>query len=155
PEVQIVTTKNEMANLILEMKKSRYLRSEADYFEFEKQVNRTWHSTRFSQDFWHREEIQSLAALKLEYDAELMGMMCINYRESQVFPDSQKRLMEVFAAQAASVIYNAKIWDRNNRYWETRRADSLSLSVNEIVSSLAHNSGNLVFSTNMRLGKLQ
>jgi hypothetical protein len=46
--------------------------------------------------------------------------------------------MEVFAAQAASVVYNAKTWERNNRYFEMRRADSLSLSVSEIVSSLAH-----------------
>ncbi len=155
PEVQIVTTKNEMAKMILELKASRYLESEADYFKFEAEVNRSWHSNRFKSDFWHREKIKSLAALKLEHGGELVGMMFINYREPQVFTDPQKRLMEVFAAQAASVIYNAKTWERNNRYWEMQRADSLSLSVSEIVSSLAHNSGNLVFSTNMRVGRIQ
>jgi signal transduction histidine kinase len=82
-------------------------------------------------------------------------MMFVNYREPQVFTEPQKRLIQVFAAQAASVIYYAKTWERNNRYWEMQRADSLTLSVSEIVSSLAHNSGNLVSSTNMRLGRLQ
>lgn len=154
PEVKIVTTKNEMAKMILKLKESRYLKSEADYLEFEREVNRDWHSDRFAADFWHREQIESLAALKLEYGGELVGMMFINYREPQVFPDSEKRLMEVFAAQAASVIYNAKTWERNNRYWEIRRADSLSLSVSEVVSSLAHNSGNLLHSINVRHGLL-
>jgi signal transduction histidine kinase len=155
PEVHIVTTKNEMAKLILETKESQYFTNEEEYYRFLSGINRTWHSERFTEDFWHREKIKSLAALKLEYGGEVVGMMYINYREPQIFPESQKRLMEVFAAQAASVIYNAKIWERNDRYWETRRADSFSLSVNEIVSSLAHNSGNLIFSANLGLGDLQ
>ena len=155
PEVQIVTTKNEMAKMILELNEYRYVSNEEEYVKFEAEVNRTWHSNRFKEDFWHREKIKSLAALKLEHGGEVVGMMFINYRVPQVFTESQKRLIQVFAAQAASVIYYAKTWERNSRYWEMQRADSLTLSVSEIVSSLAHNSGNLVFSTNMRLGRLQ
>lgn len=155
PEVRMVTTKNEMAKMILKLKESRYLKNEVDYLEFEAEVNRNWHSNRFPTDFWHREKIKSLAALKLEHGGELVGMMFINFREQKDFPEHDKRLMEVFAAQAASVIYNAKTWERNNRYWEMQRADSLSLSVSEIVSSLAHNSGNLLYSINQRYGRLQ
>lgn len=155
PAVRMVTTKNEMAKMILKMKESRYLRNEEEYLEFQAEVNRSWHSNRFTEDFWHREKIKSLAALKLEHGGELVGMMFINFREPQVFPEAERRLMEVFAAQAASVIYNANTWERNNSYSETRRRDSLSLSVSEIVSSLAHNSGNLLHSINMRYGRLQ
>lgn len=152
--VQIEPNENDMANLIVTQNKPIYLKNEADYLDFEREVNRRWHSERFDQDFWHRENIQSLAALKLEHRGETVGVMFINYRKPKDFTDYVERLIKVFASQAASAIYNAKISEQNKQFLEIRRADSLSLSVSEIVSSLAHNAGHLLNRINHRFGKI-
>ncbi|MGA9771829.1 MAG: GAF domain-containing protein [Blastocatellia bacterium] len=153
-DVQIATNENDMANMILKEKEPLYLKHEDDYLAFERSVNRHWHSDRLPSDFWHREKVESLAALKLEHRGEIVGVMFINYREPQVFPDYVERLIKVFASQASSAIYNAKISEQNKKFWETRRADSLSLSVSEIVYSLAHNSGHLLNQISDSFGKI-
>jgi len=153
--VQIVPNENDMANMVLKLPSALYLKNEQAYLRFEQKCNRKWHSERFKEDFWHREKIKSFAAIKLEHRKEIVGVMFINYRDRHVSPSSIERLMKVFASQAASAIYNAKIFEENKQFWNIRRADSLSLTVSEIVYSLAHNSGHLLNQINDSFGKIE
>lgn len=153
--VRIVTNENDMANMVLKLEDPLYLKSEKDYLAFEREVGRKWHSDRLPADFWHREKIKSLAALKLKHRDEIVGVMFINYREPQVFSESVERLIKVFSSQAAAAIYNAKITEQNKEFWETKRGDSLSLTVSEVVFSLAHNSGHLLGEVADSFGKIE
>jgi signal transduction histidine kinase/putative methionine-R-sulfoxide reductase with GAF domain len=153
--LRIVTNENHLANVILESDKPLYCKKESDFREFEEKSGRVWRSDRFDDDFWRRERIESLAALKLEHRGEVMGVMFINYRTPQEFSDASKRLMEGFASQAALAMYNARIIAENNQFLETKRKDSLSLSVSEVVYSVAHNQGNMVDRVSFRSKEIE
>jgi signal transduction histidine kinase len=153
--LKIATNENHMANLVLQSPNPLYLRNEEEYLEFERHSKRKWVSDRFKEDFWHRERIKSLAAFKLEHRSQILGVMFINYREPQDFSDSSReRVFKIFGSQAAAAIYNVKISDQNKKFWEKQRGDSLSLTVSEVVSSLAHNSGHLLNRINNSFSKL-
>lgn len=143
-KLRIVTNENHMANFVLNRPKPLYLTNEKEYLEFERECGRKWNSDRFKEDFWHREKIKSLAAFKVENGAQILGVMFINYREPQTFSDSVERVFKVFASQAASAIYNAKLSDQNKLFWEKQRSDSFALTVSEVVTGMAHNSGHLL-----------
>jgi signal transduction histidine kinase len=154
PKNRVVTSENHMANMILRQSESVYLRNEQDYLAFSRATARSWQSDRFADDFWHREEIRSLAAIKLEHAGETLGVMFINYREPKAFSEAEMRLIDLFASQTASIIYDSRLWEQNSRFWETRRADSLSLSVNELTSGLAHDAGALLALISMQFAKV-
>lgn len=132
-------TENHWPSIILNLKGSAlYLETEKQYLDFQAEIKRVWDGLRFTSDFWHREQIKSLAALRLEHDNEPVGIMFVNYRTPQKFNEPTQKLIRAFAAQAAAAIARTK------QFWETQRRDSFSLSVSEIVGSLAHNSVNLL-----------
>lgn len=158
PEVKDIPTEvkeNDWPNIILNLKRvAVYLEDEEQYLDFQREVKRTWRGDRFDRDFWHREGINSLAALRLEHKSEPVGIMFVNYRRPQQFNDPTKKLIEAFAAQAASAIANAKYVAQNRKLWDMQRRDSFSLSVSEVIASLAHNSGNLLHVISMRFAAL-
>jgi signal transduction histidine kinase len=136
---------NDWPNIILNLNEvPKYLETEEEYLEFQLQTNRVWEGDRFPDDFWHREEIKSSAALRLEHKNEPLGVMFVNYRTPQKFNESTRKLVEAFAAQAAAAIAHAKISEHHRQFYEAQRRNSLAMSVSEIVASLAHNSGNLL-----------
>ncbi|HJP93602.1 MAG TPA: GAF domain-containing sensor histidine kinase [Pyrinomonadaceae bacterium] len=159
PAVRDIPTEvkeNDWPNILLNLSDSAiYLESECEYVNFQKQVGRHWLGDRFDRDFWHREQIKSLALLRLEHGNEPVGVLFVNYRTPQRFNAPTKRLIQAFAAQAASAIINAKLLEQDREFWERQRRDSFSLSVSEVFASLAHNSGNLMHAIGMRFAELQ
>lgn len=151
--VHIVPNKNDIAMKVLDQG-TVYVKNDKQYSEFEREVGRKWLSNRFDEDFFHREKIRSFAAVKLEHERETVGVMFFNYREQQEFSEPTVRLINGFASQASSAIYSARLTAQNKQFWETRRADSLSLAASEIISSLAHNAANVLNSINGWFGLL-
>lgn len=153
PEVKNVPSEvkeNDWPNIILNLDEvAVYLETEQQYLDFQRKVHRVWRGDRFDLDFWHREKIASLAALRLEHKGEPVGVMFVNYRTPQKFNEPTRKLIRAFAAQAASAIA------RNKQFWESHRRDSFSLSVSEIVASLAHNSVNLLNVANSRFARFE
>jgi GAF domain-containing protein len=58
--------------------------------------------------FVFRENLKSVAAVPLLVDSEIVGVLFVNYRQQQTFPQQQRELIELFAAQAAIAIKNAR-----------------------------------------------
>lgn len=134
-------TENDLANKI-RLSGTQYFKDKKEYHRFEKEVKRKWQGT-FSQPFWDREDIKSLAALCLKHGDEVVGVMFVNYRTKQSF-EEHKRLIEAFASQATSAIVNAKLLEQNKLFWELKRRDSLAVALSHVLPGLAHNSGNLL-----------
>jgi signal transduction histidine kinase len=153
PEVRNIPKEikeNDWPNIILNLDhSSEYIENEHQYLNFQKRVSRVWRGHRFDRDFWYREQIRSFAALRLEHRDEPVGIMFVNYRSPQKFNEPTRRLIEAFAAQAASAIA------RNRQFWETHRRDSFSLSINEIVASLSHNAANLLNVADVRFARFE
>ena len=142
-------------DLVLE-KGNIYLRNEIEYSDLLGKMGIEKRDRNLlEQDFWHREKLKSSALLRLELDAESVGVMSINYRSQQEFNPSAKEIIEFIAQFVANGIVNDRLLTENYRFWEAQRGYSLSLSLSEVVTSLAHNSGNLVSAINMQFGRLQ
>jgi len=59
--------------------------------------------------FVDREEIKSCAAILLKVRNKIVGLMFINYRNKQKFDENQKKIIKIFANQAAIAIRNANL----------------------------------------------
>jgi PAS domain S-box-containing protein len=59
--------------------------------------------------FNEREKTQSLAALILRVENEIVGLMFLNYRTPQSFSAIEKKIMETFASQAAIAIRSSRL----------------------------------------------
>lgn len=77
--------------------------------------------TQTRQRFVIRERVQSTAALPLMIDGKTVGALFINYRKPQTFPEHQRELIEIFAAQAAIAIANVGLYETSQK-----RAEALS-----------------------------
>ncbi|GAB4491317.1 MAG: GAF domain-containing protein [Anaerolineales bacterium] len=77
--------------------------------------------TQTRQRFVVRERVQSTAAIPLMIDGKTVGALFINYRVPQTFPEHQKELIEIFAAQAAIAIANVSLYENSQK-----RAEALS-----------------------------
>ncbi len=58
--------------------------------------------------FVFREDIQSTAGIPLLLGGEVLGVLFANYKRPQTFSNRQRKLIELFASQAANVISNAR-----------------------------------------------
>ncbi len=70
-----------------------------------------------------REYIKSTAAIPLMVGDEILGVLFANYRSHQSFDEQQKRLIELFAAQAAIAIWNARSFSGMQKRLEERLTD--------------------------------
>ena len=77
-----------------------------------------------------REELKSIAAIPLKAGRETVGLMFANFRTPQAFTVEQKRLIELFANQAAVAIHN---YELNQQI--ARRVQALA-TLNEIGQTL-------------------
>lgn len=96
--------------------------------------------TQTRQRFVVRECIQSTAALPLRIDGRTVGALFINYRVPQTFPQHQRELIEIFAAEAAIAIANISLYESSQK-----RAEALSRlnSVSENLIQLSEGSADL------------
>jgi GAF domain-containing protein len=98
---------SDFVSLMLQQHKPLYLEGEQKYKEFcqSQGTVRPWHEN----DFWHREGICSMAAIRLEDSRKRpIGVMFINYRSLLEFDSLTMKMIELFASQAASAIANAR-----------------------------------------------
>jgi GAF domain-containing protein len=65
---------------------------------------------RVGKRFIDREKIISSAGCLLKVHGDIVGLMFVNYRNKQRFGDNEKRIIEIFANQAAIAIRNAKMF---------------------------------------------
>ncbi len=63
-----------------------------------------------------REGIVSSAAVPLRAGDESVGVMFVNYREPQLFTEDQRRVIELFANNAAVAIHNTRLFDESQGY---------------------------------------
>lgn len=77
--------------------------------------------------FHIREQVKSMAALVLSAGGEAVGLMFLNYRSQQPFPDSVKKLMKTFASYAAIAIKNSRLiqQSRKNEAFQKRIIDKI------------------------------
>ncbi len=74
--------------------------------------------------FVYRENIASVTAIPLTAANQVVGVLFVNYRKPQTFPEHQRELISVFATQAAIAIANATLFETSQK----REATLQSLS---------------------------
>ncbi len=74
-----------------------------------------------------REGILSSAAVPLEAAGETVGAMFVNYRSRQPFTPEQRGAIELFANQAATAIYNARVYEEAQTSLQERIDDIRAL----------------------------
>ena len=65
--------------------------------------------------FTVHQEIRSFAGVPLEFQDELLGVLCINYRKRHQFSEHAKQVFELFAQQAALVIESNQLMREQER----------------------------------------
>lgn len=100
--------------------KSVFFNEKSEYINYQKIHSKKHEIVHFQSDFWTRENIKSLAAIKLSVNLgnkiKNVGVMFINFRSEVVFNKQIKRIIETFASFASSSISNAQIFERNRQY---------------------------------------
>lgn len=64
---------------------------------------------RQRRTFTQRQQVVSFAGVPLLSGEELLGIMCVNYRSPHYFPDDERRIIELFAQQAATALQSARL----------------------------------------------
>ena len=97
------------AELVIAGGESRYIEKDIEHDMIMQEVKRFDHEGMPKQRFNEREKIQSMAALVLRVEGEIVGLMFLNYRMPQKFSGLEKKIMETFALQAAIAIKNSRL----------------------------------------------
>jgi len=83
-----------------------------------------------------REEVKSTAVVPLMFGTEIVGVLFANYRSPQTFPPEQRELIELFAAQAAIAIRNARLVDQYRVLQEIGRDITSVLDKDELLQKI-------------------
>ncbi len=76
----------------------------------------TWSTEKgWRKSFLYREGIASSAAVPLIVDKNKVGVLFVNYRTLHVFENQERRVIEIFAAQAATAIHNAALFEQERQ----------------------------------------
>jgi signal transduction histidine kinase len=65
--------------------------------------------------FTQRQRVISFAGVPLLRGEELLGIMCVNYRSPHHFSDDERRIIELFAQQAATALQSARLRDQERK----------------------------------------
>jgi hypothetical protein len=109
----------ELAELIINGK-TTFFNSHKEYNDYIRRQNKKHTKANFTEDFWTREQIQSMAAIRLSNNIESknkpVGVMFINFRNRILFNEEIIRIIETFAALASGSIYNGFVFERNRLF---------------------------------------
>jgi len=98
---------------------TRYFNNHSEYINYISRKSRNKERI-FKEEFWTREGIQAMAAIKLVNDERLsgksVGVMFINFRKQVVFDEELKTILEPFASFASAGIANALVSERNRQF---------------------------------------
>jgi GAF domain-containing protein len=96
-----------------------------------------------AKSFVQREGIASTAAIRLFAQNKAVGALFINYRSHHPFSSEEKRIIQLFAAQAATAIQNARLFrlerEQRQRAETLRRVAQIvnsNVSLGELVESI-------------------
>ncbi len=82
-----------------------------------------------------REKIQSMATVPMKIGSEIVGVLFVSYRQKQGFSKPQRELVELFAAQTAIAIRNARLLIRRKALLESGNllASQVNRTENELL----------------------
>jgi len=106
-----------LAEIILS-DESQYFSSDKEYQRYRTRKRPTYANRHFDAEFWPREGIQSLAAIRLVSkigSKQPVGVLFVNFRRPVIFTEDTKRIIHTFASFAAGVIDTAFKFELNRR----------------------------------------
>ncbi len=94
-----------------------------------------WNDLEMNQGgFIKREKILSSAVIPLLVGKERIGILFVNFRKPHLFPNSEQKIIELFAQQAALAIHNARLYDELRL--RKRHLEAVHKAGTEIVSNI-------------------
>ncbi|GEM_PF-1422042 len=105
-----------------------------------------------SQRFVIRENIRSMSAVPMKVGAETVGVLFVSYHEKQAFSNSQKELIDLFAAQAAVAIRNVRLLLRQKAlesFGEAIASTTNRLKEDEVLQLIHTHAQNVMDTSNM------
>jgi GAF domain-containing protein len=83
-----------------------------------------------------REQIQSFAAIRLDFGLEPVGLLFVNFREHHHFSREEFEIIQLFANQAAVAIWNARLYGRTSEKLEQKVAELQTIGeINQLITS--------------------
>lgn len=119
---EFIFSGNSFAELIIAQGESVYREANIENHPLMEEVKRGDHEEMPKERFNEREKIQSMAALVLKVEEEIVGLMFLNYRTRQEFSGIEKKIMETFALQAAIAIKNSRLIEQLHKSKEFLRS---------------------------------
>ncbi len=116
--------KANLANYILE-NGTHYFNEKAEYMLV---ATKTDMNRREEGTFWVVRKLQSVAAIRMEYDGQPVGVMIFNYTDKKAFEETDKQSIEAFANYATIALINENY---------IRRLREESARLNERIQQLA------------------
>ncbi len=103
--------------------------------------------------FVKREKIQSMAAVPIKIGNEIVGVLFASYRQKQSFSKPQRELIELFAAQTAIAIRNARLLMRRKALLESGNllASQVNRTENELLNLVYEQVNKFMDSRNMTI----
>lgn len=105
-----------------------------------------------SQRFVIRENIRSMSAVPMKVGTETVGVLFASYHEKQTFSNSQKELIDLFAAQAAVAIRNVRLLLRQKAlesFGEAITSTTNRLKEDEVLQLIHIHAKNVMDTSNM------
>jgi len=134
---------------------SQWIENEQQYLKY-RQEQTEWKGWGvFEQDFWQREKIKSLAAIRIEFDKRPLGVMFFNYRDEHQYFDmdadndnakiaaENQALIQLLANLIGRVIKVSTTLEKERLYWEDRTVETLLLAKSEVAIGMIHNIKNV------------
>lgn len=84
--------------------------------------------------FTQRQDVVSFAGVPLLSGEELLGIMCVNYRRRHHFSADERRIIELFAQQAAVALQSARQREQERRLTISRERTAFSRELHHSVS---------------------
>jgi len=146
--------RNDFSYSIIE-NNTQWLETEADYLEYRKN-SAPWDAVNvFEKEFWYREAIKSAAAIRIEFDTEIIGVLFLNYREAQLFNISvgdkekakrakeNRALITLLANMLGRVIKISRTFEEERNYIRRKTNESILAIQGEVAAGMMHNINNL------------
>lgn len=116
-----------------------------EYQEKYNKEKRGWNGGgQFQSDFWEREGIRSMAALRIEFGTETLGVIFFNYRKELEFNDDDRSLIQLLANSIGRVVAFSHSLTIKEKLEEEKTEQMASFAENELTRGFLHNTNNLM-----------
>jgi signal transduction histidine kinase len=132
----------DLAELIVK-EGTKYFNTESEYVVFMNTYKRRYERTHFKEDFWHREDIKSMAAIqlmnKINDKTKVVGVMFINFRKQVTFNEEAKKVIQTFASLAADAIESGYIAEKERQYFVRNYMLAAGVQESILTRGMLHN----------------